>query len=80
MRDSGRWSVVHRLQQLDDIFDAGKYAMITNGSWMTNAMFTAKGIEIPASQRVVLVRDPQIDPPQPGSATMPPADPGELLG
>ena len=29
-----------------------------------------------ASQRVVLVRDPQIDPPQPGSATMPPADPG----
>ena len=32
MRDSGRWSVVHRLQQLDDIFDAGKYAMITNGS------------------------------------------------
>ena len=44
------------------------------------AAFTAKGIEIPASQRVVLVRDPQIDPPQPSSATTPPADPGELLG
>ena len=32
-------------QSSSDIFAAGKYAMITNGSWMTNLMFDAKGIE-----------------------------------
>jgi len=32
-------------QGSSDIFAAGKYAMITNGSWMTNTMFGAKGIE-----------------------------------
>ncbi len=32
-------------QGSSDIFSAGKYAMITNGSWMTNSMFGFKGIE-----------------------------------
>jgi multiple sugar transport system substrate-binding protein len=32
-------------QSASDIYAAGKYAMITNGSWMTNLMFDAKGIE-----------------------------------
>ncbi len=32
-------------QSSSDIFAAGKYAMITNGSWMTNSMFKTKGIE-----------------------------------
>jgi multiple sugar transport system substrate-binding protein len=32
-------------QSSGDIFGAGKYAMITNGSWMINQMFGYKGIE-----------------------------------
>ncbi len=32
-------------QGSSDIFAAGKYAMITNGSWMIGSMFGAKGIE-----------------------------------
>jgi multiple sugar transport system substrate-binding protein len=32
-------------QGSSDIYAAGKYAMITNGSWMINSMFGAKGIE-----------------------------------
>ena len=32
-------------QSSADIFGAGKYAMITNGSWMINQMFSYKGIE-----------------------------------
>ena len=32
-------------QSSSDIFSAGKYAMITNGSWVTNAMFGFKGVE-----------------------------------
>ena len=28
-----------------DIFTAGKYAMLTHGSWMINSIFSAKGIE-----------------------------------
>jgi multiple sugar transport system substrate-binding protein len=32
-------------QSSSDIFAAGKYAMLVNGSWVTNAMFSAKGIE-----------------------------------
>ncbi|MGV8907757.1 MAG: ABC transporter substrate-binding protein [Propionicimonas sp.] len=32
-------------QSSADIFGAGKYAMITNGSWMINQMFGYKGIE-----------------------------------
>ena len=30
-------------QGSSDIFAAGKYAMITNGSWMINSMFDAEG-------------------------------------
>lgn len=33
-------------QDSSSIFGAGKYAMITNGSWNTNALFGAKGIEV----------------------------------
>jgi multiple sugar transport system substrate-binding protein len=32
-------------QSSADIFGAGKYAMITNGSWMINQMFSYKGVE-----------------------------------
>ena len=32
-------------QSSGDIFGAGKYAMITNGSWMINQMFGYKGVE-----------------------------------
>jgi multiple sugar transport system substrate-binding protein len=32
-------------QGSSDIFSAGKYAMITNGSWQTNPFFDLKGIE-----------------------------------
>ncbi|MGC3994628.1 MAG: sugar ABC transporter substrate-binding protein [Propionicimonas sp.] len=32
-------------QSSADIFGAGKYAMITNGSWMINQMFGYKGVE-----------------------------------
>lgn len=32
-------------QGSSDIFAAGKYAMITNGSWMTNQMFNYPGVE-----------------------------------
>ncbi len=32
-------------QSSADIFGAGKYAMITNGSWMINQMYSYKGIE-----------------------------------
>lgn len=32
-------------QSSGDIFGAGKYAMITNGSWMINQMFNYKGVE-----------------------------------
>ncbi|HEY5821166.1 MAG TPA: sugar ABC transporter substrate-binding protein [Propionibacteriaceae bacterium] len=33
-------------QDSSSIFGAGKYAMLTNGSWQTNALFGAKGIEV----------------------------------
>ena len=33
-------------QGSSDIFAAGKYAMITNGSWQTNSFFDLKGIEV----------------------------------
>jgi len=32
-------------QSSADLFGAGKYAMITNGSWMINQMFSYKGVE-----------------------------------
>ena len=32
-------------QSSADIYGAGKYAMITNGSWMINQMFSYKGVE-----------------------------------
>jgi multiple sugar transport system substrate-binding protein len=32
-------------QSSADIFGAGKYAMITNGSWMINQMFSYKGVQ-----------------------------------
>jgi multiple sugar transport system substrate-binding protein len=33
-------------QDSSSIFGAGKYAMLTNGSWQTNALFGAKGIDV----------------------------------
>jgi multiple sugar transport system substrate-binding protein len=33
-------------QDSSSIFGAGKYAMITNGSWSTNQLFSAKGIQV----------------------------------
>src|SRR3954452_10196288 len=39
------------------------------------AAFTANGIQIPAPQRVVLARDPHLDPFQPGGTSTPPPTP-----
>ena len=39
------------------------------------AAFAANGIEIPRPQRVVLARDPQLDPFQPGGTSSPPPPP-----
>jgi len=36
------------------------------------AAFTAHGIQLPSAQRVVLARDPQVDPVEPGGTTSPP--------
>ena len=33
-------------QGSSDIFAAGKYAMITNGSWLTNQFFDLRGVEV----------------------------------